>query len=327
MVIDWEHHYLPEELWLKKGGKKDDRKVIYEHGRPRAQLNPELYDIETHLEVMDAVGIDIAVLSMAGTADNTQAALEECKVWNDRTAEVTKKYPNRFVGLAPIPPFGGDAAFAELNRAVDSLGLKGVVMRSQVEGHLLDSQQLYPFYEKVSALNIPIFVHPSGVQLGFDVLDAPYDLGRPVGRELDLIVATARIILSGVLEDFPDLIFVISHKGGGIAALKERIDYRFGEPGTPSNRTDGARINKSFDTYFKKIYFNLAGHAGGMNSVKCALTTITPSRLVFATDYPQNFSEDPMKIRSYIENIKQLEIDEESKELMLGGNAARLLRL
>ena len=165
-----------------------------------------------------------------------------------------------------------------------SLGLKGVVIRSQASGLSLDAKEFYPFYEKVCALDIPIFVHPSGVPDGFDILNAPYDLHRQIGRELDLIVATTRLILSGVLEDFPDLKLVISHKGGGIAALRERILYRFAEPGAP-----GTRMRRSFDEYLSKLYFNLAGHWGGMQSVACALTTISPSRLVFATDYPQNF--------------------------------------
>ncbi|MFC1815475.1 amidohydrolase family protein [Thermodesulfobacteriota bacterium] len=323
MVIDWEHHYLPEELWIKKGGKKGERSVFYEHGKPRGNLHPELYDVEGHLRVMDAVGIDMAVLSMAVSNDDTRIATEECVVWDDGAAEVIRKYPNRFAAMSPIPPLGGEKALDELERAVGSLGLKGVVIRSQVEGLPLDSQELYPFYKKVSALNVPLFVHPSGVQLGFEFLNAPYDLYRSIGRELDLIATTTRIILSGVMEDFPDLTFVISHKGGGIAALKERIEYWFGAPGAP-----GTRTKLSFDEYFKRIYFNLAGHHGGMNSVKCALTTISPSRLVFGTDYPQEFfDEDPMNIKTYIENIKNMEMDEDSKALMLGENARRLLGL
>jgi aminocarboxymuconate-semialdehyde decarboxylase len=322
MIIDWEHHYLPEELWLKKGGKKGERAIFYERGKPRGNLHPELYDVEEHLRLMDAVGIDVAVLSMAVSNDDTQIALEECKFWDDKVAELMKEYPKRFVGLAPIPPLGGEKAFSELERAIGSLGLRGVVIRSQANGLSIDSKELYPFYRRVSSLKVPIFIHPSGVQLGFDILDAPYDLYRSIGRELDLIVATTRMILSGVLDDFSDLKFVISHKGGGIAALKERIEYWFATPGA-----SGTRHRKSFDENLKKIHFNLAGHHGGMNSVRCALTSIQPDRLVFGTDYPQEFSDDPMKIKTYIENIKKLEIDEESKGLMLGGNASALLSL
>jgi predicted TIM-barrel fold metal-dependent hydrolase len=294
---------------------------------PRVTLHPELYDADEHLRVMDDVGIDLAVLSIAVSNDDTQIALEECRIWDDRVAELTKKYPKRFVGLAPVPPLGGEKAFAELDRAVGTLGLKGVVIRSQANGQSMDSKELYPFYKKVSALNVPIFIHPSGVQLGMDILNAPYDLYRSIGREIDLIIATTRIILSGVLEDFPDLRFVISHKGGGIAALKERIEYQFGSSDAPGTNPVRTSTRLPFDEYFKQIYFNLAGHHGGMNSVKCALTTIHPSRLVFGTDYPQEFNEDPMKIKTYVEDIKKLEMDEKNKELMLGGNAKRLLGL
>jgi predicted TIM-barrel fold metal-dependent hydrolase len=322
MIVDWEHHYLPEELFLKKGGKKGERVIFYEHGKPRTTLHPELCDVEEHLRIMDAVGIDLALLTMSAGSGDNQTVLEETIFWNDKTAGMIKRYPKRFGGLAPILPLGGEKAFAELERAIGSLGFKGVVIRSQANGLPLDSKELWPFYKKVSALNVPIVVHPSGVPSGFDILNAPYDLHRSVGRELDLIVATTRIILGGVLEDFPDLKFVISHKGGGIGALKERIEYWFGSPGAP-----GTRTRMPFQEYFNKIYFNLAGHHGGMNSVKYALASISPSRMVFGSDYPHEFKEDPLSIKTYIENIKKLEIDEESKELMLGGNARRLLRL
>ncbi|MFC1815351.1 amidohydrolase family protein [Thermodesulfobacteriota bacterium] len=321
MIIDWEHHYLPENLWLKKGGQKGERTIFYEYGKPRGNLHPELYDVEEHLRLMDAAGIDVAVLSMAVTTDDTKIALEECRVWNDETSKLIKQYPKRFAGLTPVPPLGGEKALSELERAIDSLGLKGVVIRSQVEGLPLDSQKLYPFYKKVSELNVPIFVHPSGVQLGFDFLDAPYDLYRSIGREIDLIAATTRIILSGVMEDFPELDFVFSHKGGGIAAMIERIELYFGES------APGTRIRKPFSEYFNRIYFNLAGHNGGMKSVKCALTAINPNRLIFGTDYPQQFTEDPILIKAYIDNIKSLEMDKAEIDLILGETAGRLLKL
>ncbi len=327
MVIDWEHHYMPEELWIKKGGNKGKRTVVYEYGRPRGDLHPELYNAEEHLRIMDASGIDMAVLSMSVTNDNAEIALEEAKIWDNDVAALMKKYPKRFVGLAPVPPLGGEKAIDELKRAVETLGLKGVVLRSQVDGHSMDYKGLYPFYKEVEKLKVPIFIHPSGVQRGFDILNAPYDLGRSLGRELDLMVATTRLILSGVIDDFSDLVFVLSHKGGGIAAVKERIEYQFGHTGWPGTRPQGSSNRSPFDQCFNKLYFNLSGSHGGLKSVQCALTSISPERLVFGTDYPHEFITDTENMKVYVENMKKFDISEESRNAMLGENAKRLLGL
>ena len=322
MIIDWEHHYLPEALWLKKGGKKGERAGFFVDGKIRAIMHPELTDVEGKLKVMEAVGIDMAVLSMAGSDDNSPTFFDDCKVWNDQVSQLVKKYPKRFVGLTAIPPLGGQKAFDELKRAVESLGFKGVVVRSQVKGLSMDAKELYPFYEKVVSLNIPLFIHPSGVPSGFTILEAPYDLYRNLGRELDLIVATTRIILSGVLDHFPDLKLVISHKGGGIGAIRERLVYKFDPPAKY-----GSLNRRPFDEYLEKMHFNLAGHFGGMTSVKLAVMTFRPSQILFGTDFPQDFMEAPMKIKTFIEDIRKLDLDKGSIDLILGGNAQRLLGL
>jgi predicted TIM-barrel fold metal-dependent hydrolase len=211
MLIDFEHHYLPEELFLRKGGRKGEKVVVYKDGKASSTLHPALCDAEEHLRIMDLAGIDVAVLLKSAAPLDPRAVLEETRLWNDGTAQMIKRYPKRFLAFAPIPPLGGEEVLSEMERAVGSLGFKGVLIDSQVNGLTLDSQELWPFYKRVCALKVPIFVHPSGVPKGFDILNAPFDLYRSLGR--DLIVATTRIILGGVLDNFPALTFVISHKG------------------------------------------------------------------------------------------------------------------
>jgi aminocarboxymuconate-semialdehyde decarboxylase len=168
------------------------------------------------------------------------------------------------------------------------------------------------------------------VASGFDAFIAPYDLNRTLVREFDLALATARICLGGVLEDFPDLKFVIAHFGGGISSVKERLDRYVAYmkekfwTGKPLIREPYAEC---FNQYFSKLYFNMAGREIGMETVRCALTNIRPERLVFATDYPPNFIDDPIGTRTYIEEIRQLNLDKESIEAMLNTNAIRLFRI
>ena len=321
MIVDFEHHYLPEELFLRKGGKKGEKVTVYKDGKASSTMPPTLCDAEEHIRIMDSAGIDVAVLLKSAAPLDPKAILEETRLWNDGTAETIRKYPKRFVAFAPIPPLSGEEVLYEMERAVGSLGFKGVFISAQVNGLNLDSRELWPFYKRVSSLKVPIFVHPSGVPKGFDILNASFDLYRSFGRELELIVATTRIILGGVLDDFPDLTFVISHKGGGIVAVKERIEHWFDAPGSR-----GALHRMSFHEHFEKLYFNLAGHYGGMNSAKTALLNINPTRLLFGTDYPHDL-EDSLNIKTYIGNINKLEIDKEDKDLILGHNARRLLGL
>lgn len=205
-----------------------------------------------------------------------------------------------------------------------------MTIRPQVDRCPLDSPKMWPFYEKVSKLDVPIFVHVSVSADGFDACDAPYDLNRTIVREFDLILATTRICLGGVLEAFPDLKFIIAHFGGGISSMKERLDRYVSywkEKFWNGKPLISEPYAEQFNEYFGKLYFNMAGREIGMDTVKCALTNISPKRLLFATDYPPNFVDDPDGMKAYIQAIRNLDLDKESIEGMLGMNGVKLLRL
>ncbi len=321
MVVDFQHHFVPVELAKKRGLYSEGTTYLQEGGLPATTMHAKLYDLDLQLRDMDEAGVDVSVLSCLLGWD---APLEECRFINDTLSEVQRKYPGRFVGLAQAPVLEGKEALQELDRAIRSLGLRGVTITSQIKGVSLDSPRLYDFYEKVCELDVPIFVHPALVPTGYDLLK-DYDLPRVLGREIDLSVATTRIIAGGVLDRFPNIKMVIGHFGGGISAIKERLlakSYRFGT------------LKRPFDEYFDMLYFDLAGFEGGLAALRCALLGIRPERLVFASDYPQDFTgvntdtgKGMQELREYIDAVKRLEFKEEIKEAILGSTAARLLKL
>jgi hypothetical protein len=75
--------------------------------------------------------------------------------------------------------------------------LRDVTITSHVNGVSLDSTRLYDFYETVCALDVPVFVRPALVPTGYEHLK-DYDLPRVLGREVDLTVATTRLIAGGI---------------------------------------------------------------------------------------------------------------------------------
>lgn len=325
MIIDFEHHYTPYEIWKSRGGKSGQIvRMFSPDGKELMPLSDASYDLEIHLRDMDIAGIDMAVLSGSHTS------LEEATIFNNACSEAVKQHTNRFVGFASTMPLGGKPALHELERAIKELGLRGVTISAQVQGHFLDSRELWPFYERVSELGVPIFVHVSLAAEGFDACKAPYDLNRTLVREFDLALATTRICVGGVLEEFPDLKFIIAHFGGGISSIKERLDrylIYWGAKFWSEKPLISEPYAERFDEHFKKLYFNMAGREIGIETLKCALTNISPQRLLFGTDYPPNFVDDPIGMKTYIKEIRQLDMDNELIEAMLGNNGGELLGL
>ncbi len=70
----------------------------------------------------------------------------------------------------------------------------------------------------------------------------------------------------------------------------------------------------------------MAGFEGGTTALNCALEGIRPERLVFASDYPQDFTDvntdtgkGMTELRNYVEVVRQLPLSEKHREDMLGG--------
>jgi len=316
MIIDFEHHYIPTELGRRLGMDPTRKEAVKTRD---ATVHAQLFDLEAQLRDMDRVGIDVAVQSCILGWDTT---LENCRLINDCTATVQQQYRGRFVGLAHAPILEEDG-LRELERAIDELGLKGITISSQVNGLPLDAREFVTFYELMRRLRVPIFVHPALAPQGYSLMN-DYQLPVILTREFDLGLAVTRLIAGGVIERYPELDFVFAHFGGGLAGYKERVArsaYRF-------------KLPQRFEDYFDRLYFDMAGFEGSPIALRCALEGIRPERMIFATDYPQNFNNsDPKQgqcidgVKLYIQEIEQLPLAETVKQAMLGGTAATLLKI
>lgn len=318
MIIDFQHHFMPLELAKRRGFDPAKPGNLMEGGIPKLTVHQRLYDMEAQIRDMDEAGIDLAVLSCNLGWD---APVEDCAVINDAAAALQQRYPKRFVGLAHAPVLES-AGLKEIERAVKDLGLRGATIASQIKGVPLDSPQFVPFYKLACELDLAIFVHPAMIPLGYSLLEA-YDLARIIGREVDLQIAVTRVIAGRVMEEFPELKFVFSHFGGGIAAVKERLAAKAGRFGT---------LKRPFDESFDRLYFDTAGFEGGPIALKCALAGIRPDRLVFATDYPQDFTGATTQtgkgvphMREYAALIRTLA--PHASSAILGHTAAQLLHI
>jgi predicted TIM-barrel fold metal-dependent hydrolase len=167
-------------------------------------------------------------------------------------------------------------------------------------------------------------VHPALKLNHAQQFDA-YDTARAVGREFSLIMATIRLINSGIFDCHPTLTVHMAHLAGGIASMMARIrsfqDKEFW--GTAGNKRHGAKAKKDFDHYIRhNLVFDTAGFAGGIGAIKAGLCEIPASRIVFATDYPQEIRKREA-VRDFVHELRALGAD---GERIMSGNVGLLLK-
>jgi predicted TIM-barrel fold metal-dependent hydrolase len=326
MIVDFEHHYTPPELMER--GADNGTVRLDERGNPNYRFNPLLADLAAHVRMMDRAGIDMAVLSCGSGFD--QPDLAKCRLINDRLRQAERDY-GRFIGLAHVPALDPPAAAAELRRCAVELGFPGVVIASELQGLPLDDEALYPFWKVAADLGLYVFIHPLPRVIAWSHMDAD-DLGRMLGWEFSLMVATVRLINCGLLDELPTLKIQLSHFGGGIGRYLPRIrglqDRE--NAGTAGLRRHGRQPRQPFEHYLEqRLFYDCCGWSSldsaarnGAEWVRAGLSELPASRCVFATDYPQGVRDDS-EVAAYVEAVRALGPD--ARRVLSGANVEQLI--
>jgi predicted TIM-barrel fold metal-dependent hydrolase len=254
-----------------------------------------------------------------------QASLADCREINDDLSQQAQAHAGRLHPLAHVPPLGGPQALAELERCAGELGFRGVLLWTDVGGEPLDSRALWPFYERVAALGLFIFIHPTLLPIGAEYM-AEHDLARAVGREFGLVLALARLTVGGVMDAFPTLRICLSHCAGGVLPLVGRLRGYFDrdEMGTANDPKQGTRLARPLEEYLRTLYYDTGGFFGDLTPVYASLLVVPPSQILFGTDYPQEIRSGEGK-RAFVQALQAMDLPAADREAILGGNALRLL--
>jgi predicted TIM-barrel fold metal-dependent hydrolase len=256
---------------------------------------------------MDHANIDKMVLVSTDT-DLYPSRLGQSLVlpfdqYNDALAKVIRQYPDRYIGFAGIDPRKGQAAIDELDRCVHDLELHGVKLW-QLHGYYPDDLEYYHFYERIEQLGVPMFCHtgkgPSGVYLKY---------ARPIN-------------VSSVATDFPKITFILGHIGN------PWID-------------EAIAVAQNNDN----VYLDLSGWQNRVVKSPIHLTRALCTakyqcgieKIVFGSDWP--LLERLMPLAEWVQAVKDLEtpdvllqlgyseITDHDKQLILGDNATKILKI
>ena len=307
MLIDWHTHIHSPQNQAKP----------YWRGRCPMTL-------ENVLAAHELAGLDKSVISNSGhflrfckTVEETVAGLADC---NRYLAKCRDLYPDKLVAMATAVPGGGEECLREVERAVCEDDCRAVIISSSHHGCYPDADEARPFFKLVTDLDVPVFVHPGD---STTATTADYRLASSVSRPADNCLALARLIVRGIFEEFPNLKLVGSHLGGGLCEVIGRMDYAY-------NLKDFAFFLGPYEPrlikhppshYLRMMYFDSASYTP--LAAQMCLKTVGAEHFLFGTDAPPLI---PLK-REGLEMMDRIGMTREEREKVMGGNAARLLKL
>jgi aminocarboxymuconate-semialdehyde decarboxylase len=164
----------------------------------------------------------------------------------------------------------------------------------------------------MSDYDLPIHIHPRAPADKETYKD--YRLGPMIGFEMEICVAVVRLVMGGVLERFPNLKFIVSHLGGAIPYLAERINNCY--EAYPDCREN---ISGPAKDYLKQFYYDTVSFFEP--ALMCAYSFLGADRLILGSDYPHVIGD----IRAAITSIQDLDIPDGDKEMIYSGNILRLI--
>jgi len=335
-IIDFENHFFTTDyLDYIRRRTEPPRETIDKEGPnmwySETMSSPRSYEIdnkmadtdEQRLREMDENEIDIEILSLSPPGIqrfDPEDGTSWSKRINDELAEIVRRHPDRFVGLACVAPQSPEAAALEVERSARELGLKGIILHSHADNEYLDDRKYREIFERCAALDMPVYIHPelpsSLILPGFE--DYGFELAGPVlGFAADVALHAMRLICSGLFDEYPQLQVVLGHLGEGLPFWLERIDV----VKVSDWKRGKMKIQKKPSEYIKSNFTMLTSGMHFLPSFMCTYIALGADRIAFGTDYPYAGFKKP------VEFIREAPISEAEKEKIFYKNTAKLLKI
>lgn len=328
--IDIHAHFLPQRLWqtLERGQEwygirynNDAKTDLFVKPGKVGRIHPSLrLTPEERLQNMDAMGTEVQVVSVHtqifGYHLAASQGLAQAKEINDEIAAMACAFPQRFAGMATLPLQDVKASIAELDRAVNQLGLKGAELDTVVNDKNWDEPEFLPFFKAAESMGAVLFYHPQPQHNIVMQRINRYALPNSVGVIVEDTMIVATLIFGGILDSCPDLKVCIAHGGGPACFGMGRLDR-----GWQVRSEARVHIRKPPSTYQRRLYYDTV--VMSESALRFLIDTVGIERVVLGSDYP--FVAWEPSPAGWVQGLQSLTQDE--KDRILWKNLESLLGL
>jgi aminocarboxymuconate-semialdehyde decarboxylase len=325
MLIDVHNHYYPPAyLDALQAGDSTVELTIDAEGNPCLHYPGDFNvavrghrDIDFRQKELEREGVDTQIITFTtpGThVEPPERAVRFARLVNDAFATVVRERSPRFASLATLPLCDPAASVAELTRAMTTLGMPGAMVFSNVNGVALADARYEPLWAEANRLNAIIHIHPTD-PVGVEAM-TDYWLMPLVGFLMDTTLAAAKLVFSGVPERYPNIKWVLSHLGGAIPYLCERLDR-----GWEAFADCRADIKRRPSEYLRNFYYDTVNF--DPMAVRLAVDFAGADHVLAASDYPHQIGSIP-KMKS---SLAALTVSDAERKKILGENARAMYKL
>ncbi|KAJ8065277.1 hypothetical protein OCU04_005975 [Sclerotinia nivalis] len=272
---------------------------------------------------MDDGNISLQILSH-GPMDHAPPKL--CQQINDELAAAISKNPSRLKGFATLPMGFPIEAAQELDRCINKLSFVGALIDNHLDGEFYDDEKFWSVFEKVCALDVPIYIHPnftSEKEMSKYRGNYPEDIATALsnwglGWHFDTGLHFLRLYAAGLFDRFPNIKIVLGHMGELLPFNLERIFKIAGRWGR----------KKSLERVWEENLWITTSGMFSLAPLACLVQTKGKDKILFSVDYPFSGNDTG---REFVEKVVQSGLfgDENSKEMrgFAFENAERLLKV
>ena len=288
---------------------------------------PDFIDVELHMTVCREAGLTHVMLhqAMITTIMNEVAGtktIDAARGHNDYMAEIRAKYPEMVLPYGLVRPHDGILAVEEARRCIEELEFKALAVDTSygtTNREFIHTVEAWDFWEYVDHMRIPVCIHPAMLCYGWEWMTC-YKFDETVARPAETALTVSYMIVTGLLDRFPNLQLILAPMGGAFPMCLPRLEFahRLGWQGFPPFQI--AQNKHSPSHYVRR---NLWADTMGFDpaGIRHAIELFGIDRVLLGTDY----GPVPISPKEHIDIVRnELSLSGEEQEMILGRNAARL---
>ena len=272
--IDTHHHIVPDFY----------AKAVEETGGDPSGWPSPHWSLEQAKEHMSILAIETAIVSVTAPGTKIYEGNKEkgrvlARQLNDYSADFVKNNPKQFGFFASLPSLTDvEGALQEIDHAHSTLEPDGYLLyTSYGNAQYLGDPSFKPIWNKLNELKTVVFIHPSEAPttivnryLPQPLIDYPHETTR----------TASDFVLTGTRAAYPDVKIILSHAGGTLPFLAQRITMVSDMPSLQCPRQPQEILAD-----FRSFYYDTA-LSSSTPQLQALLEFADPSKILFGSDVP-----------------------------------------